>query len=141
MQGSQYDRCVFYSDNDVVDHQVSIFKFEGGITASHTMTAFSSRIYREIKVHGTKAELVGNMEDNFLELRVLGGDTKVIPIDVGHVTGNHGGGDSGLMHDLYLERNGIPVKNITYLDVSLDSHKMAFAAEKARLTEQTVDVL
>lgn len=141
LQGSQYDRCVFYSDNDVVDHQVSIFKFEGGITASHTMTAFSSRIYREIKVHGTKAELVGNMEDNFLELRVLGGDTKVIPIDVGHVTGNHGGGDSGLMHDLYLERNGIPVKNITYLDVSLDSHKMAFAAEKARLTEQTVDVL
>ena len=90
------------------------------------MTAFSSKIYREIKVHGTKAELVGNMEDSFLELRVLGGETKTIPIDVGRVTGNHGGGDSGLMHELYLERNGFPAKNITYLDVSIDSHKMAF---------------
>ena len=45
------------------------------------------------------------------------------------------------MHELYLERNGMPVKNITYLDVSSDSHKMAFAAEEARVTEKTVDVL
>lgn len=141
LKGSQYDRCVFHSDNDVVDHQVSIFKFDKGITASHTMTAFSRTIYRGIKVHATKAELVGIMEDNFLELRVLGGGTEVIPIDTADANGNHGGGDIGLMHELYLERNGMPVKNITYLDVSIDSHKMAFAAEEARVTEKTVDVL
>lgn len=110
LKGSQYDRCVFHSDNDVVDHQVSIFKFDKGITASHTMTAFSRTIYRGIKVHATKAELVGIMEDNFLELRVLGGGTEVIPIDTADANGNHGGGDIGLMHELYLERNGMPVK-------------------------------
>ena len=56
-----------------MDHQVSIFTFDGGVTAAHTMTAFSKEVYRDIKIHGTLAELVGNMEDNFIELRPFGG--------------------------------------------------------------------
>ena len=37
--------------------------FENGKTAVHTMTGFSKRVYRDIKVFGTKAELYGHMED------------------------------------------------------------------------------
>ena len=129
---SQYDRCVFKCDNDVVDHQVSIFRFNKNITAMHTMTAFSKEIYRDIKVHGTKAELYGIMEKNILELRVFGGETVYYDLDKIKICGNHGGGDNGLMHSLFLERNGVEVEGMTYLDVSIESHKMAFGAENSR---------
>ena len=135
---SPYDRCVFKCDNDVVDHQVSIFRFNKNITAMHTMTAFSKEIYRDIKVHGTKAELYGVMEKNILELRVFGGETIHYDLNKIKVSGNHGGGDNGLMHNLFLERNGVIVDGITYLDVSIDSHKMAFGAEKSRKLGKTV---
>ena len=135
---SQYDRCVFRCDNDVVDHQVSIFRFNKNITAMHTMTAFSKEIYRDIKVHGTKAELYGVMESNILELRVFGGETIRYDFKDMDVSGNHGGGDNALMHSLFLERNGVSVPGMTYLDVSIESHKMAFGAEQSRKLGKTI---
>jgi predicted dehydrogenase len=135
---SQYDRCVFKCDNDVVDHQVSIFRFNKNITAMHTMTAFSKEIYRDIKVHGTKAELFGIMEQNLLEIRPFGGKVKRIKIDTSKAVGGHGGGDAGIMEELYNEYNGLPTECITHIDVSIESHRMAFAAEKARETESVV---
>ena len=104
----------------------------------HTMTAFSKEIYRDIKVHGTKAELYGVMEKNILELRVFGGETIYYDFKDMDVSGNHGGGDNALMHSLFLERNGVSVPGMTYLDVSIDSHKMAFGAEKARMAEESI---
>jgi predicted dehydrogenase len=47
LKGSQYDKCVFQNDNDVVDHQVTIMQCAKGKTACHTMTAFSRTIYRD----------------------------------------------------------------------------------------------
>ena len=137
---SQYDRCVFRCDNDVVDHQVSIFRFNNNITAMHTMTAFSKEIYRDIKLHGTKAELYGVMEKNILEVRTFGGETVHYDFRNMNISGNHGGGDNGLMHSLFLERNGVPVLGMTYLDVSIDSHRMAFGAEKSRKLGKTVSL-
>ena len=130
---SPYDRCVYKCDNDVVDHQVCIFEFEDGITVSHTMNAFSKTIYRDIKIHGTKAELVGNMEALYLELRPFGGEVVRYDFSGANTSGNHGGGDISMMHSLYLERNGKPAPGITYIDVSIDSHRMSFGAEKSRL--------
>jgi len=137
---SKYDRCVFRCDNDVVDHQVCIFRFENGITATHTMDAFSREIYRDIKIHGTKAELVGIMEKNLLEIRTFGGKTERVKIDHALASGGHGGGDEGIMNELYKDYNGLPTKHLTYLQDSIESHKMSFAAEKARATEETVDI-
>lgn len=137
---SQYDKCVFRCNNNVVDHQVCIFQFENGITATHTMDAFSREIYRDIKIHGTKAELVGVMEKNFLEMRTFDGKVERIAIENVSANAGHGGGDDGIMNELYKEYNGLPTKNLTYLNESIESHKMAFAAEKARMIEQTVDL-
>ena len=137
---SQYDRCVYASDNDVVDHQVSIFTFDGGVTAAHTMTAFSKEVYRDIKIHGTLAELVGNMEDNFIELRPFGGAVERVEIDKDSIKGNHGGGDTGLMHAIWCDFNGLPTFGMSYLDVSIDSHKMSFGAEQSRLSGKVVSI-
>ena len=142
LEGSQYDRCVFKCDNDVVDHQVTIMQFDKSITACHTMTAFSKDIYRDIKIHGTKAELVGSIESNHIEIRYFSGAREEINIDLSNANiGGHMGGDFYMMNELYNVLNGNKGQGITYLDVSIDSHLMAFAAEKSRLNNgETIKV-
>ena len=133
LKHTQYDRCVYKCDNDVVDHQVEIMQFEDDITVSHTMTAFSKEIYRDIKIHGTKAELVGVMEKNYIEVRPYEGENTVITWEDAISVGGHGGGDQGMMHDVYLALNGEPTQGVSFIDVSIDSHLMAFAAEESRV--------
>jgi predicted dehydrogenase len=139
LKGSQYDKCVFLNDNDVVDHEVTIMQFANGKTACHTMTAFSREIYRDLKIHGTKAELVGVIDDNALEIRYLGGEVEKVAIDISEANvGGHMGGDYFMMNSLYNALNGQPAEGITYLDVSIDSHLMSFAAEESRVHGGTV---
>lgn len=131
---TQYDRCVFACDNDVVDHQVTIMQFAKGKTACHTMTAFSKEIYRDLKIHGTKAELVGCVENNSIEIRYFGGEMEKITIDIsGANVGGHMGGDFFMMNSLFKALNGEEAEGITYLDVSIESHLMSFAAEESRI--------
>lgn len=138
LRGSQYDRCVFRSGNDVVDHEVTAVEFEDGVTACHTMTAFSKDCYRDIKIHGTRGELVGVFEKNEFEIRLFGGETTKVLIP--EMRGNHGGGDEMMMGSLYdiLCHNG--VDNASLLSASIDSHKMAFGAEKSRLSGKVVEI-
>lgn len=132
--GTDYDKCVYKSNNDVVDHQVTIMNFANGKTACHTMTAFSRQIYRDLKVHGTKAELVGVIEDNTFEVRYFGGEVEKVKVDISRANvGGHMGGDFYMMESLYKTLNGEKADGITFLDVSIDSHLMSFGAERSRL--------
>ena len=98
------------------------------------MVAFSKEIYRDIKIYGTKAELVGTMEENFIEIRTFGGDVERVPLVIeNNIVGGHCSGDNYFMHQIYHALNDEPCKGITYLDVSVHSHKMAFAAEESRV--------
>lgn len=136
LKGTQYDKCVFLNDNDVVDHQSTVMLFENGKTAVHTMTGFSKRVYRDLKIFGTKAELYGHMEDNYIEIRPFEGEVKKINVDISKATlGGHNGSDFYMMQQLHNVLNGVEGKGITYLDVSLESHLMSFAAEESRLND------
>ena len=57
-----YGRCVYHCDNDVVDHQVVNIELDGGTTINFTMSAFTERCYRTIKVMGTTAVWRENMD-------------------------------------------------------------------------------
>ena len=61
-------QCVLRSNNDAIDNQVVNMVFDSGATAHLTMTAFSERCYRYIKVHGTKGEVYGDAEEGILYL-------------------------------------------------------------------------
>lgn len=130
-------RCVFRGENDAIDNQVVNMLFDNGATAHLTMTAFSERCYRYVKVHGTKGEVYGDAEEGLLHLNVFGEPAQVI--DVNKLTDRvlddgHGGGDYFLYRDFidYITLNSPSTTRTTIID-SMESHLMGFKAEESRL--------
>lgn len=129
-----YGRCVYECDNDVVDTQVVNMEFDGGKTASFTMTAFAMAGHRRTCIFGTRGEIYGNG----VEIKVtdfLTGETSVVNTDVADssILGGHGGGDLGLMSSFIKavatnDSSGL----LSGPDETLESHLMVFAAEQAR---------
>ncbi len=132
-----YGRCVYHSDNDVVDHQVTIIEFAGGITAAFTMTAFTRDNTRTIKLMGTKGEIRGHLEKNELEL-IRFGEAESTTVNLGTATSEHGGGDKGIMDDFVAYVGEDVFKEKFALRDSVTSHLLAFAAEKSRNLMTTI---
>ncbi len=129
-----YGRCVFACDNDVVDHQVVNMEFEYGATASFTMTAFNEGGGRELYVMGDQGS-VRQFGETIEHYDFLTGQKSIVPFNVGDGmhSGGHGGGDSGIMDSFNLAvKNNDPSLISSGPRVSLESHLMVFAAEKAR---------
>lgn len=135
LRTSNFGHCAFDMDNDTVDHQVVNILFEDNTTASHTMNAFSKDCYRDIKIFGTKGDLVGNFEDRIIKVQLYNGET--LTFDISKMTDDfsgHGGGDRVMFNELidYI-REGVTTDSLTLLSDSVISHKMAFLAEESRL--------
>ena len=136
-----YGRCVYFCDNDVPDHQTVNMEFENGVTATFTVSAFSSSIYRGIKITGTEGELMGRLEKQTIVVRPFGEKDRVYDlheeVDAG---AGHGGGDNALT-EAFVEilENGGTVE--TDLLSAIDSHVIALAAEYSRTHDGvTVDL-
>ncbi len=131
-----YGRCVYQCDNDVVDHQVVILEFEGGATASFTMTAFTPVGHRKDRVFGTRGSIEGDGERLWVYDFLSEATREIDTARTGDATahGGHGGGDSGLM-DAFVAAvaEGDRARIVSGADASLASHLMVFAAERARL--------
>lgn len=66
--------------------------------------------------------------------RFFCGEVEKISLDVSEANvGGHMGGDYFMLDNLYKALNGEVAEGITYLDVSVQSHLMSFAAEQSRL--------
>lgn len=138
LENTDYGRCVYKSDNNVVDHQVVNLLFDANVTAQLTMTAFSKDIRRTIKIHGTKGEIVGDMEGMTIDVSTFEkyGNYSTDKIDVKTLSNDfsgHCGGDIKLIQDFYAGLSGIKSDSMTSVDVSIESHLMAFAAEESRI--------
>jgi len=140
-----YGRCVYFVDNDVVDHQVTIIEFENGITSTFTMHGFSHIEGRTIRIDGTEGSLIGEflstgeklvLYNHFNETEKIIMNQKM-NLDTGS---GHGGGDSGLIKSFIRSLQLGSEEPLTSAQSSLESHIMAFAAEKARLTDSTVQM-
>lgn len=133
-----YGRCVFHSDNDVVDHQVVAIEFENEMTASFTMTAFTHENTRTIKLMGTLGEIRGHMDKEEIEIYTFGKDEpfrlKLTSEDYGH-----NGGDYGIMKAFIRLLEVGDNQEVTSDESSVMSHLLAFAAEESRLEGKTVD--
>lgn len=138
-----YGRCVYRCDNDVVDHQVVNMLFEGGSTASFTMTCFNKGSDRVTRVFGTHGEVYGD-GTKIEHYDFLTDTTKEVDLDTGDHTaaGGHGGGDGGLL-GAFIDAvaTGDPNKILSGPDETLETHLMVFAAERARHEGTVVDVV
>lgn len=130
-----YGRCVFRSDNDVVDQQVVNMEFTDQMTVSFMMSAFTDQVSRDIRVMGTKGELSGDFAEQKIVLRRFG--QKPEEIDVAAIASDltgHGGGDAAMLEEIidFLLHKKTTSSRLTTLERSVDSHRIAFAAEKSR---------
>jgi predicted dehydrogenase len=140
LETGPYGRCVYRCDNDVVDHQVLAIEFEGGLTASFGVHGAASEEKRTIRVSGTRGELRGVLHDGVIEVTRHGQlGTERIETKGGVL--DHFGGDEGLLAhfvDVVARRAWDELR--TSGRVSLASHLLGFAAERARESGAVVEL-
>jgi predicted dehydrogenase len=136
-----YGRCVYECDNDVVDHQVVNLLYEGGVTASFTMTAFTEQADRKTSIFGTRGELRGDGREITI-YDFLTNKTQVIDTSVAEsVTSGHGGGDFGLMSRFIAAvASGDASLILSGAQETLETHLTTFIAEQSRLEGRTLEV-
>lgn len=138
---SPFGLCVFKTDNDVVDHQVVSMEFEGGVTATFTMTAFTPWGGRYLRVHGTKGYLEAKIDQRTIDVWEFWADNRQTHIEIPAESGTHGGGDGRLLQNLIsavAERDESRIRTGTA--ESLRTHSIVFAAEQSRRHKQVVEL-
>ena len=104
------------------------------------MTGFTALPGRKMTFHGTLGEVEMDEENDYIRLSRYGKGTQFFSIKellkiVINDTFGHGGGDLMMVKDFYKALTGEGEMGTT-LDCSVESHLMALAAEKSRLTGQ-----
>ncbi len=130
-----YGRCVYDCDNDVVDHQVVNIEYAGGVTASLTMTAFTPMGFRKTRIFGTRGMLEGDGYTVDVFDFVTGRTTSTQVVDPSDPLAGEGhlGADAALTRSfLAAVRDGDPGRILTSPRVSLHTHAIVWAAERAR---------
>jgi predicted dehydrogenase len=142
LRDGPYGRCVYACDNDVADHQVVTIDFDGGVTATLTMSAFTPYGRRRTRIMGTRGFLEGDGHQLTVTDFVTG---RAKPAELAGPAeipgGGHGGGDYGVI-SAFVDAVASGDRSLirTGPRESLDSHLMAFAAERSRLTGQLVRI-
>jgi hypothetical protein len=142
LRTTNYGRCVYRMENDQCDHYVTSILFDGGVTASFSMEAFTPFGGRRTRVMGSMGYIEGDMN----QLRVVDFRTgertllesRALDVDE-YAADGHGGGDWRLIANWVdaVSRQDASLLSST-MDASIESHLMGFAAEKSR-TNGTVE--
>ena len=118
-------------------------QFCGGATAQLTVNAFNEG-GRYTRIYGTKGELWAHMSESEIHVHTFADNkTSAVPVQETEesITGGHGGGDAGMVYDLYDYLTG-NYKGFSVADigVSVYNHMLGFAAEESRHNGTVVDV-
>ena len=139
---TNYGRCVYQLDNDVVDHQTVNMEFEGGITAAFSMEGLTSYGGRRTRIMGTRGDLVG--DERRLDVYDFAKRQRFewTVAEHGAPLGGHGGGDFGLVRDWVqaISRRDEGLLTST-LAASMESHLIGFTAEESRREGGTLKVI
>jgi len=140
-----YGRCVWHSENDVLDRQSVSVEFEHGTVGTFLLAGNAARAARTLQIVGTAGELSGSMDAGELRLRTI---TSTGPrlfaervISTGAAGGGHGGGDLRLVADFVRAVRGEPVSiSSTRIEDSIDGHLIVFAADRAVAERRWVEL-
>lgn len=145
LSDTQYGKCVYKCNNDVVDHQVVNMEFEDDIIVSFTMSAFNLG-GRKIRIMGTEGELIADANSPVIIYNNLI-TQKTEEININDAIANdsilsgHGGGDIGIMNAFYEVLCGnTDAARLSNISISVKNHKIVFAAEKSRLEGRVIEL-
>ena len=127
-----YGKCVFQTDNNVVDHQVVNMQFEDGVTVMFSMASLTPDTSRSIKIMGTKGELKAHTVPHSIKITNFKNyEERELIVDAG---GGHDGGDIGIMKAFvqYL-RGELPAEKVSEAGISAKNHRLCFKAEESRV--------
>lgn len=138
LEEGPYGRCVYACDNDVADHQVVSLGFANGVTASLTVSGFTRENTRTVKLMGSHGEIRGHLGKGEVEVAHFASGARECLHFESRARG-HAGGDEALMESfvsqLEAHRDGRPTgAPRTGFEEALESHFMALAAERSRLS-------
>lgn len=140
---SNYGKCIYKCDNNVVDHQSVLVNFASGATGTHNMVGGSSKPLRRIHVIGTLGEIFGDFEESKFtvsKIHPTKTDEKIVEEvdlkvtgDMVGAYGGHGGGDEKLAADFVEFLNGgKPSLACTSIFDSVAGHLCVYLADKSR---------
>jgi len=136
LKTTDYGRCVYRMDNDQPDHLTVNILFRNGVTAAFSMEALVSYEGRRTRIMGSLGDITGDMESFTLTSFKTGKrSTWTMKTDA------HGGGDHPMVRDwvqAVAQRNAALLSSS--IEDSVESHLMAFAAERSRLQRTIEDV-
>lgn len=136
LKTTDYGRCVYRMDNDQPDHLTVNILFRNGVTAAFSMEAFVSYEGRRTRIMGSLGDVTGDME-SFTVTSFKTGRRYVWSMK----SDAHGGGDHPMVRD-WVQAVGQqrPELLSSSIEESIESHLMAFAAERSRLQRTIEDV-
>ena len=145
LRTTEFGKCAFKCNNNVVDTQVVNLEFDNGKTASFNMTGLNSG-GRHIRVMGRKGDLVGSAgSETITHYDYLTKKITKIPVSNNSagdtILTGHGGGDLGIVKTLYQYiTEGYDGDMLSEIGVSVSNHMIVFAAEESRREKKVVDV-
>ena len=138
LKRSDYGRCVYKCDNDVVDHQVVNMELENETTISFVVNAFTMDDLRATHIKMTHGEIDG--DEKTLRVRKFRGNEQTI-YDFSDLCSQpfHAGADLNIVEEFInsITRSSDGVLSST-IESSIESHVVCYEAETSRLTNQTI---
>ena len=144
LKDGPYGKCVYRCDNTVCDNQVTIIEFKNGVHASFTLSGFTNRVCRTLKIMCEYGEIRAEDDGDNIEITKFASnamdEVEKRVIRTAQVSGGHGGGDFLLMEDFLSHLENDFEEGRTAIEHSLESHIMAYAAEQSRISGKVIDM-
>jgi len=144
LKTSPYGRCVYRCDNNVCDHMSIIMEFDNDVTATFSLTAQTSACHRNIHIMCEHGEILADDGQKQIIVRHhVASQADTFTEEIVNVRTNgsgHGGGDAGIMEDFAASIISKNSQTKSSISKSVESHLMACAIEKSRLTGAVVDM-
>ena len=133
LKSDWYGRCVYFCDNDVVDHQSVNMELADGTTVTLVMNGQGDEECRTMRWDGAKATLYGKFSARGDEIRIhhhLTGEVEEVPVIARDESG-HGGGDFGIVRSFLNTLRGMPDDSVTTARESLESHLLGICGGRS----------
>lgn len=135
LRTSDYGRCVYHCNNDVVDNQNLIMKMRKGTLVTFAIDPFTNDKERTTHIMGTAGEIKGT-ESEFVHVDFkTGREERMSFAHLGGPDSYHYGSDHFLVED-FITAIEEGRKMEADLSSCLESHRIAFMAEHSRKTKK-----